>query len=518
MSARFLWLVDVEGPGLRLRYSTEDVEVPGAAGGAYRAGLEDISAGQGDPEIDVAISDSSVDWAASQAALVYASCTLRRWQVGTGIASAETYSRGVVDQLHYGTPAEPVSWMIAAAESDPLPQCPDPAAQVWGFSAPDDPGAPYPTLEIPPNQRGQRYPLVFGWPGYQPGLRSDTDTWPVVPVPMRQQVPHANGLGLTSTQIADVAEIVVSEDPSTTRPTTVFLWDDTAGVGADEDVSVTSDLSGRRIAVADLVNDISIYPAPEGPAFYAGYGPAGDANPTRDAYSVITYMLRRFGGESVDWDRMPELEDFLGVFQVDTYLNADVGDVWAWLEDVLVPSLPVAIRTSTKGRYLQPIRYTVDPRRTVRELDVQRSGSVRVGPVEVSGAPRNHFQAQFQDTALGYMGVQVMGVPDELGTIGHGLCVASQARYGFRPAADVTLTWTWDTTTALRVLTWMAERDAFPARRFRAWVPEELRLREGYQVRLVDEDVGLDDLAIVDGPPLTGGSSGVSVTFRIPGR
>ena len=46
---------------------------------------------------------------------------------------------------------------------------------------------------------------------------------------------------------------------------------------------------------------------------------------------------------------------------------------------------------------------------------------------------------------------------------------------------------------------------------------EELGLEEDMHVRIVDADLGLDTLAIVDGAPLVGGSSGAAVTLRIPG-
>lgn len=513
---RFVWLLDVDGPGVQLRYASEAVE---ASGVRYRAGLADLEVAQGDTA-DVSVTDPSVDWPSLSAGLPLAACVLRRWQIGTGLATAETYVLGVARDVEHATSADPVAWTIVSGDV-PMPPCPDPHSQVDLFTSPSEAPVGYPTLILPPKQNGVPYPIVFGYPGFSTAaLRSDTETWPVVPVPLRQQVPHGS-FGLTSTEIADVANVVVSEDPVTTTPTDVFLYDTEAEEGASQSCTYDTDKRGRRLVVADFVDHTEIYPSVDGAQLYAGYYPAADPTAIRDAYSVLEYMLRRFGGTSVDWDLMPDARDVLEPYLVDSYLNTDVGDVWQWVEAVFGQTLPIAIRTSSRGRYIQALRFTVDSRRTARTIDVQRSGATRAAPVRWSGAVQNEFVAQFADTPdAGYVRLLNLGVFGDglVDAFTHGLCVASQARYGVRPAPNVQIPWAWDDGTALRVLTWRAERDALPARLVQYQVPEHLRLREGVQVRLVDADVGLADLAIVEGPPVVGGAGGMVVTFRIPGR
>jgi hypothetical protein len=545
VSARFHWLLDVQIGERLYRWSVEDVTVTNADGDdlEYRAGLRDEDRGQGDPDVDVEVLDASVDWPRVGPLLDGAPCVLRRWREGDVIEQAEVYSRGTVAEPEWETAQDPASWDIVQVLD--LPPFPDAAAKVSDVTTETSEAD---GSEIPPDQSGMYYPVVFGHPGrlvrQYSGAEIGPDSGllitmePVVPCPMRIRFEGA--------ATYPDSQIVISADAGACLPDWVKVRENGLGAEGVLTVRAATDELGRRIGVATLEEDLTLMAwGDDGPEYLAAYGPfedstegeigGGGTQAPREAYDVLVYCLERWGGNSVDWGRIPEIRDWIRGFYVDTWANEDVpGGIWEWFVSALgvgamgsteSAGLPIAIRQGVDGRYFVPLIYATDPARTVRTIDVARGEAVRIDGLSVDGDPVNVLEIHYGYDLSTWAGETAGNVPAVIaatGTIGttqltttlpSGLATLSLARYGPR-IETLDVPWTWDHGTALRVAEVVLQRDAIPWIRTRYRVPEAWGLREGDQIRIVDPDVGLDDLAIVHGPPLVGSPEGAAVTLR----
>lgn len=555
-ASRFYWLLEVAVPGRVYRWSTEALEVPTAAGAkiVYRPGLVDLLLAAGDP-VDVTVTDPSVDWPTAGPLLDGAEVVLRRWRDGDELERAEVFARGVAALAAWGTAFETARWRVSTLA--PIPAIPDPLASVSGATCPPDGFVDY---FVPVTQGGRYFPVVFGFPGY---VGPDAPLVPCVPVPLVQYAKGSGGIGVLAA--IEAIRFVVSEDARAHLPDAVYLRD---GRGCSDEIPVTAvpDLLGRSIAVtaystADPNDWPSMYPlladgddATDGDEVLAAYSPDHGGRPApRAAYDVVRYVLERWGGTTVDWARIPEVADVLGGFMVDTWLvsppddeavspgavrDGTVRGVWRWLVDALgvaepgssrAPGLPVGIRLGADGFYLVPLRWRTEAGRTVRTVRTDGGEASRTGDLEVRSTPVNRITARYADTGEGLREtVQVGALANPLAATSapryeHSLATLSVARYARPDRGDdgiredeVTVPWTWDEATAVRVGLGILERDALPWVYVTLRVPESWGLREGDQVRLVDDAVpGVDGvLALVDGPPLVGAADGVSITVR----
>lgn len=529
MSDTYRWLLEVTPPnGPVLRYSTEALEVSKAAGGTltYRAGLGDFSMSRGEFSASITITDAAMP---GRRRIPGAVVRLYRHRVGDERERAELFIEGYVVDSEIGGDSEEVSFAVEPLHSD-LPPMIDTDAVVDQRTATSAAG------ETIFGEIGKRYPLVFGWPGYSGfGTRRPAlDTpWPVVPVVLSAY--PADGTAYTTALVT--ARIVVNEDPRTTNPTTVLVRDLVQDVEIDEDTLFYTDGLGRKMVGADFsaTGGNVLYPDSGNGSdvrvdYIAGFKPAADAAPMRSLYDVVYYLLERWGGNSVDWSRIPDVRDLLGPYNVDTWFNDTIeGGVWAWLE-MLGATVPFGVRMGRGGQYLLPLRYTTDPARVVRTVDVSRGEVGRITGLRTKNTPVNKRTALIRDintlNSGGYLTRLTLGsgASEQRNAFGlllteervSGLCAASASRFGERVGSDVEIAWSWDEESGWRVLDWMAERDAFPAELVTYRVPESWQLREQDQVRLVDPSLDIDDYAIVSNEPSVG-AEGAEVTFMIPG-
>lgn len=501
------WLLDATADGRVLRWTSapERVEVLDGLGRTlvYQPGLADLTARVGD-EVEVSVVD--VD---DPDVLLGRPTTLLRWTEGTQIEAATTVATGVIAGLSYGGPYESVSWTIVEplgteVLGHPLP---DPLAQVDETTWP---------LAGVIGDAGGVYPIVLGYPGYD----GDT-TVEVVPVPLAQY------------DSTTTTYVVVREDAASPL-TQVRIRNTFVDASAVENVSVVSDLLGRRVLVTDFAADSTPWPssATESHPLLAGYSPSGGTAIARTAYEVIRYLLTRWGGGSVDWTRLAAIRDLLDLYQVDTWIDAPLSDPWTWIEQTILADLPLEVRVTARGRYLHHRRYTTDPSRVVGTLTAGRDAT-RVGRVSRDD-PMNELTAIYRrlSTEDWAASVTITGSPDTvaasrvagvvpptgLSVVGSSLCRRSLSLYGLRQSeAPLEIDWTWDTATVAACLQWRVERDALPARLVEYEVDEDLAPDEGAEVLLTDEELGWSDVpAIVDLPPLVGGGSTARLTLRIP--
>lgn len=512
------WLLDVEIDGVAYRWSVESVEVETAAGETltYTSGLGDLELAQGDPDIFVAVLDPSVDWPALASQIDGQRVVLRRWIEGTVLEQAEVYGYGEVADVEFGAGHEPASWAISEVAGSELTlgvQVPDPLARIDATTWPITGGA---TI----GDDGAVYPVLFGFPGDD---GSGTPI-PVMPVPMGQYL------------AAGTTYLVLSEDADAPI-TTVRIRNETEDTEDTETAVAVTDLLGRRLKVSHFTLAAGPRPATatEQRELFAGFGSATGGGVARSAYEVIDYLIRRWGRESVDWSRLPEIRDVLDEFQVDTWIDDPPTDPWAWIEAVLLPDLPVEVRTSARGRYLVHRRYVSEPGRRVGSLEVGRDAE-RVSMVRRadSEGPANEFIGVYRASTRGdWLGRVILtgdpatiasapaiAVPGATTTQAVAvatstLCRRSHARYRLRQSEPVEIDWTWDTGTVLRVLEHRAERDALPGHAVELEVWDGEDLVEGDELGITDEELGWDDrTAIVDTPPVRGDRT--TVTLRLP--
>lgn len=531
-----LWLLEIEGAGQVLRWSSETIEVTDADGVdyVYREGLSDLQLAAGDEQVDVQILDQTTRWPSLARSLHTATATLRRWRVGTLLDTAETYARGRVGELEHGAVGEAASFTIDDRSEAPVLEIPDATSVVSAETWPASSG-----WETNRPAVGQYYPIVFGQPGFLSELAELTgETFPgstvrVVPVPHpRISVPPYPG-GLTGDPW-----YVISEDPSTCQPETVYLGD---GTGANTNwayevgsvgithVVVTPDALGKAVVTASAGPNGEAMPDPEAQVF-AAYPPGAGI---RTAYEVIAYVLGRWTADTVDWSRLPEVEALLSDYQVDTWIAELFTDgAWEWVRG-LIEHMPVEIRVGLRGWYLQRKWVRVDPSRTLRALSVDLGQAARVSGVTWSSATGPYsvlrvLYADLQGSGVGLdywsrvtYGPEAAAAMFPGGVFGldevrsHGLLAAARA-LGIAASHEIELPWTWDRRTAGLVAEYQIERDALQHRRVSYLVPERLGLREGDQIELTDSELEIEaTLAIVDAPPLVGGG-GATIELRIP--
>lgn len=511
------WLLDVAIDGRTYRWSVSALDVDTADGDTlvYQPGLEDLSLAPTD-QVTVSVTDPSVDWPALAPYLDGGAATLRRLVEGNLSEQAETYAAGVVLGVVWGSCREPVSITIGVVSGSGSlgVQLPDPTARVDATTWPIA-GATYSL-----GNAGSYYPIVLGYPGYveDAGL-----VYACVPVP----------IGQWKTGTPASTRVIVCEDASAPI-TSVTMRNDDRGAEAGEDCTVQADGLGRLVVTANFSADTHVRPSTPTSRMFAGYSPSGGGGPARSAYDVLVYLLRRFGPGTVDWARIPEVRDQLGIYQVDTWIDSPVDDPWAWVESLLA-DLPVRIRTSERGRYLVWTRAVSDPTRQVGSLSADDHEATRTSAVSRATPPYNELVATYRRSRTGEQQGRVVltGSPTTLGgaphyplpgssdsqrvvIASHRLCLESVSRWGLRQAEPVEIDWTWDTSTVLAVLERRAEASAVPGLLVDYDVPGNETLREGDEVLLTDTELGwTDQPAIVTEPPVRGATT--SVTLLLPG-
>lgn len=495
---RGVWLLVATLEGREYRWASVASTVDGVD---YPAGLADLTVERGSDAVDVSVYDPSLDWPTIALAIDGGEATLYRWTGGTPVA----YASGELQVTSYATRRDPVALRI-----DRLPgaeslgrQIPDELAQVTADTWPPA-GAGAGAVVV---DTGRYYPVILGYPGYASTLV------PVVPVPLAQ---WANAAADTFAVVAEDGEQAVTQ---------VTIRNATVDAETIETVAAMSDALGRRVLVADFT-DTLVRPATssDGHELYAAFSPSGGGGP-RDAYSVLVYLLRRWGGTSIDWGRLPAIADVLSRYSIDTWIDSPMSDPWAWMEGTVFGSLPVEARTGPRGRYLVERRYLSDPRRNVGTLAEGVSCTI-ASSVALSDGPINEFVGRFrpgrdqewlgQVLLTGRDGLSSVALPSGTITVRSARCSASVARYGPRQGDPIDLDWTWDEGTMLSVLELAAARDALPARLVSYLVPDGEDLEEGDELTLTDTDRGFDGVAaIVDGPPVAN-SAGVTLQLRVP--
>lgn len=515
------WLVEIDLSGGRtLRLASADLEVLDNRGAEHIYAWGVIE----DPD-GVAPGDDGIELVLALPAgilsdpllLEQSPIRLARWTEGTVLESATVYATGRIGGLEYAGTSDPVSLEIEL-DAEHEPQVPDMSARV-------DDGVTLPITgsgtAVVSGHEGHYYPIVYGFPGYGP-----TGGRQVVPAPFGQYL------------AADFNDtfVVLSEGDllAGTSANTVGLlnYGSTPNTTGTQSWRVITDNLGQRLTIADFTLDSTQVPnAANAPSakWYAKYSPEGGGGRYRDAYSVIVDLLRRWGGSTrIDWGMMAGVEGVIAGYQVDTWINGAT-TARGWIDDVLLPDLPVVWRQGRQGWYLTWDRRWATALDAIGRLDAGALDCDRRSPIKVdSKGLTNEVHARFWRTVSGsWWGTRTITATDghltqpwfitgnDTRVLGHPLAAASQAAYGVRSGTPLDLDWTWDLPTVLQVLHDRLERDAFPRRSVTYWLPEPT-LAAAEVVLLTDPELGLvSQVAIVAEPPFVVAGGGAMYSLRL---
>jgi hypothetical protein len=531
------WLVEVghapDGGAPPYRWSTEDLVVLRADGTEleYAGGLESLDGIDADPgdhptdgaDVTITVTDPTLQWWELDPTLP---CVVRRWLPGDVYERADVYARGRLADLAYGEVGDSAAWTVGP-DSDEIALMLDPDARVdevsWPTSASSEPDWEPTDYHV----SGAYYPLVFGRPALFPAIApryTESGSYYFDP------------------------QYVISADPATFLPVepssadaSEALWvftDDfgapiTQSAGVPDVATVTIDGRGRPVvtlhAYSELLGSGTTVPATADATVRCQVMPGVVVGGIRSLPDVLDYVLGRWAASSVDFGRLAAVRGLLSPVMIDTWVSERV-PVWEWVAH-LVEYLPVRLRRGPSGLYLEEHHVTTHPSRTVRSLLVDDGDVVRVGRVHRGSeeGPYSRLTVHYADgeasggglDALGHLALgpeaSAAGTLEPTAGQAHPLLAAAAAA-GSSAHREIDCLWTWDDDTAAFVAAYQIAKDAIPHRRVDVRVPERWRLREGDQVELEDESVGISPgtLAVVDSAP-TLGSDGAVLTLRIPG-
>ncbi len=538
------WLAEVTAGGQVWRYTdgpTVVVETRDGEELRFAAGLEPLTIAQGDE--DVAI-EFPLHEDLVEDDLELCDVVVYRWREGTALEAAAVFARGRGRGASVGRVGELVQLGVeTVAPGTELPVLVDSArvdSTTWPLTGS---GA-----SLPPEQEGVPYPLILGYPGY------DGTSTPRAVVPVALAQLHA----------LNDADTLVPVSDRLTDMTRVYLVDfaPDAPIRGWQSVVETADELGQVLMVADFTRTSANKPADDADniTLHAGFHPTYGGGKWRSAYDVICGLLRERAPDTVDWSRMPELEAVLGLYQVDSWIDAQVYP-WEWIRSVLLPFLPVVERQGQRGRYLAVQRWHASTSRVVLELDADRGDASRTSRRELDssgianeitvlyrpqgptgGPERTHSYANTSaagplKSPLAPVTATVLPARGDYlarwtitgdrrvaardpSAILEPLAVRSFQRYRTLPTALVELDWCWDEATALRVGRDRLEQFALP-RSYISYriaphaIGDELP-SAGDEVLINDTEMRFDGrLAVISEPPLVG-PGGVSVTLRLP--
>ena len=228
-----------------------------------------------------------------------------------------------------------------------------------------------------PAVEGEYYPDVFGGPGtndstaaWTPGLLVDTtDT---VPHPSKlliggHRCPTASNVQIRNMTTEATETRGVSHEADGYGRVCAYVQPSTGFVSEGDEVWVNWYSGGQvwgRVSLRDATA------------------------PLRGAGDLLEWWLTR---STIRWDRgrLAAIRDRLNVYKIDTYAQADPGSrlgPWRWIQDNLLPLLPVSTRIGPNGLYflLWDLSTTTD--RAVAHLEeglnCTRGGPVRSSPLD----------------------------------------------------------------------------------------------------------------------------------------
>ncbi|MAH47335.1 hypothetical protein CMI37_16035 [Candidatus Pacearchaeota archaeon] len=483
-----IWLLTVTWDGQVYRFSTRPIDVTDEDGEGipFGGGLPDI-----DFEEDAGILDVSPELKTVAIEVVFPVDVALRIEGGHDLSAAEgelAYIRdgdaledrqiklvGSVVEPEYGADGEPVRFSLEENAYDDTAITPAAGAVVSEATWPSS------TYTVPDASVGLYYPQVFGTPGVYVDATGAAATGRGSPaVVVHATGSTANRVVVAGHRVTATQVTIVDEDASTE----VFS------------ISQIDDGLGRSVATVDLTAAAVIDRTQElWVAWTNGKATIG----VTGAGSLLRIMLN-LSSLRVDRGRIAALEPFLDRFDVSGYFDTAVV-VWDWVQDNLLPILPVSMQSGPSGLFPVLWRYDALPADSVADF-IEGENCTRASQVTYDRGPRevvNEIRATYAlDGIDGALRILAHTPGAEAGTVEQTTSRHSQisaARYG-TIALELETDIVWTDRTMRLILAWMILSKALPTRLIEYQAGDDLTWPPtGSIVTLTSDDIHIDQIA-----------------------
>ena len=254
-----------------------------------------------------------------------------------------------------------------------------------------------------------------------------------------------------------------------------------------------------------------------------GGGLVRDGVTIRGAGDVLAYFLG-LTTIAVDWGRLAAATPLLAAYQLDGCITERV-DVWTFLQDEILPLLPVSIVSGPLGIYPVVWRYDATAADAVLVIDADTDASIsRDGRVAYDSQDRaNRLSLEYQlsyrtgnyQSTLTY-GSEADAALDSAVTE-HPLCTWSQGRTGRVVERSQTSAWVYDDSTAYAILEWQAAAYALPTRTVSYQVPEVefVHVERGMVAVLTDSSIYATGAVCLVREVTTDGTGYLTLTLQL---
>jgi hypothetical protein len=414
--------------------------------------------------------------------------------------SRRVFLRGEVSQPQYGAEGEPVDFSLERLPLDDSALFPPPGLVVSSTSQPD----------APEGSIGKTYPWVFGEVGAtvdEAGVTIAAYATPGFQVDLltgsgghREILIAGHHVNATTVNIYNkTANQNMSSQPVTNRTDSLgqaFAYTQfTTGAGSDDKDEYSIDWTGSGGSYPNLHHD--------GPLERGG--------------DLLRFMLSQ-SSLDVDAGRTVAAAELLQSYRFGGFINKPVAPL-KWLQEHLIPLLPVSIAVGGEGIYPIVWRYDATTEDAVESITAgpqfERQGAVSYESEEVLNEIRLRFGfAEWKDDFT--RSITITGDPDSAdpNQISSTYSRASFSRYGTQ-ATEIESVIVYDPITAAAIVKWQAR--AFAFRRRVITYSADYRfgwLERGDVVTITDSEIHLSNrVALIQS--ITWGASSLSIKLLL---
>lgn len=403
-----------------------------------------------------------------------AAVTGKLWIWARGTSERLLLVDGRITDPQYGARHEPVTLTLEEVPLEDFARIPPALARVdsttWPSAADD--------------VEDEFYPMIFGRPGFEGDARYGSP-----------------GLWVANDKLLIAGHSGVNGGD-------VYVWNitdaSTAGASGQLAVAHETDGRGRRVMTVDIhtlshTDDTDEYWI----QWLAGEASGmadHDGSDLNGAGSLLRYMLEQ---SDVRWDRgrIAAIVDTLNLFQIDCAITASPGQRFsplAWVQQHLLPILPISARQGPEGLYYSLFRYDATAAQAIASVNVDALDAVRDSAISYSSTDQiaNEFRLSYRPNAKDNKASAthvLTGDDDTLATdddaVSNAPCRVSRQRYGLR-VMELRTDVVYDAATAGRICGWLSHAFALPARIFSYTATQRFaHLEPGDIVTLTDSEV-----------------------------
>lgn len=492
VDAEVNWLVTIRYAGRDFRFSTRPLSVTNDDGDtlAFEGGLPEVQVEQvlaaisDAPELlsvslDLVFPVDVAELVAQGHDLSAATGEVALHVEGTVWEDRYVLLDGKVTNPLYGAEDEEVSFSVVEMPYEDGAIWPDAGALVTRFTWPDH----------HPDHEGRVYPTVGGAPGRYRATDGTTET-----------VPGSPALIVEWTGTASDKWLIAGHEVAAST-VTVFGGDDSASVS----VTHEADGKGRTVAVVDVSGEsTAIRQATD---VWVGWPSAGGllqdhgTDGMEGAGDTLLWWLRR-SSLRIDEGAIQGMRETLNAYTLGWYTDEPVTP-WEWVQDNLLPILPLWLRSGLDGLYPVLWRWRAGPEDAVEHIEagpgVVRPEGARVEYIRQPSDIRNEIRLSWavrpdEDNYLRETVITPDPDPLDPEQFTNVTCRASYHRYGEVRVQTLETDVVYDEDTATRILFWKVAALGFAQREVSYEVGQEFGWLElGQPITLTDTDLHLDE-------------------------